>query len=97
MQKDGKTDVELRRVAVSGHHLRRGIAATIVRAAIAHAKQHALPSIYLSTSNVQEAAIAMYKKFGWIEEKRRHVGAFGASAQAVCMRLHLKEEFKNDA
>lgn len=67
----------------------------IVWAAIAYAKQHVLPSIHLS--NVQEAAITMYKKFGWIEGRRRHIGAFGASAQVVRMRLHLEEESKNDA
>ncbi len=89
IQKEGKREGELRRMVVSGQHVRRGVAARIVEAAIVRAKSHDLPSIYLSTSILQEAAVSMYKKLGWVEEGRREFSAFGASAQAISMRLYL--------
>jgi len=89
VQKGGKWDAELHRMVVSGRHTRQGLAARVVQAALAHAKSHDLPSIYLSTTSAQEAAIHLYKRFGWAEEKRQDVTAFGATFQIVSMRLHL--------
>ncbi|KXN82703.1 hypothetical protein AN958_02268 [Leucoagaricus sp. SymC.cos] len=91
VKKGDKTDVELRRIAVSGRHTRQGVAAMIVKAAITQAKAHDLPSIYLSTSSLQMPAVHLYKKFGWVEEKRRDLRALGVKAHAIFMRLHLKD------
>ncbi|KAF9447173.1 hypothetical protein P691DRAFT_776329 [Macrolepiota fuliginosa MF-IS2] len=96
VRNEAKMDGELRRMVVSGRHLRRGVAAMIVRTAIAYAKSHKLSSIYLSTSMAQEAAIQLYKKFGWVEEKRRDIAVFGFTAQIVHMRLHLAEKFRSE-
>lgn len=79
-------------MGVSDRHLRRGVAGMIVRNAIEQAKAHDLASIYLSTSSMQEAAVNLYLKHGWIVEKRREGRLLGAKAHAVCMRLHLRDK-----
>ncbi len=79
-------------MAVSGRHVRRGVATGIIEAAVIQAKSHGLPSIYLSTSSAQKVAIRMYKKFRWVEEKRQDVSVFGMTAQIVYMRRHLSRK-----
>ncbi|KAF5349574.1 hypothetical protein D9756_008880 [Leucocoprinus leucothites] len=88
---DGKSKAVLRRMVVSNCHTRRGIAATVIKAVMAHAKAYNLPSIYLTTSTVQGPAIELYKKHGWVEEKRYDISAFGAKVEDLYMRLHLRD------
>lgn len=68
--KDGKMRAELRRMVVSPHHRRLGIAALLIRTVIAHARKHQISAVHLSTGHFQHAAIRMYKKFGWVEIQR---------------------------
>ncbi|KAF9453703.1 acyl-CoA N-acyltransferase [Macrolepiota fuliginosa MF-IS2] len=91
VQDEGKVDAEFQRMAVSGRHLRQGVAAMVVQAAAAHARSHKLSSVQLMTSMVQKPAIQLYKKHGWVEERRQDINIFGMIAQSVHMRLHLTE------
>ncbi|KAF5349575.1 hypothetical protein D9756_008881 [Leucocoprinus leucothites] len=91
IQKGDTSEAEFRRMVVSSRHTRRGIAAMVIGAIVAHAKSHNLPSIYLSTSSLQSPAIKLYKKHGWVEERRQEMPTFGTNASIVYMRLHLKE------
>ncbi|KAJ3568300.1 hypothetical protein NP233_g5800 [Leucocoprinus birnbaumii] len=85
IEKYGKPEGELRRMVVSGHHTRRGVAAMVIKAAIVHAKAHNLPSIYLSTSSLQGPAIKLYEKHGWVVEERREMPAFETRACIVSL------------
>lgn len=79
-------------MVVSPDHRRRGIGAMLLRALIAHAKEHKLSSVFLTTSTIQAAAIEMYKKFGWAQVSERQVSvAFGLfTATIVKLELFLK-------
>ncbi|KAJ3572609.1 hypothetical protein NP233_g2962 [Leucocoprinus birnbaumii] len=83
---------ELRRVAVSCRHSRRGVASMIIQATLAHAKTHNLPSIYLLTSSLQDAAVALYKKHGWVVEKTSEELVVGCRVCTIHMRVRLKEQ-----
>jgi GNAT superfamily N-acetyltransferase len=71
---DGKMRAELRRMVVSPHHRRLGIAALLIQTLVAHAREHKMPAVYLGTTQYQQAAIHMYKKFGWVENRRDFYG-----------------------
>lgn len=62
---DDPTKAELRRMSVSPHHRRRGIASSLVKVLLEHAREHELSSVTLTTSDLQEDAISMYEKYGW--------------------------------
>lgn len=79
-------------MVVSGRHLRRGVAAKLANALVAHAKSHKLFSVFLATTNGQEAAVNLYKRFGWVEEKRQNVLTYLVGVQVISMRLVLSEE-----
>ncbi|KAG5647828.1 hypothetical protein DXG03_007752 [Asterophora parasitica] len=66
-EKDGILQGELRRMGVSPHHRRKGIAALLLRALIAHAKDNGIPTVWLGTTEYQQPAMDMYKKYGWVE------------------------------
>ncbi|KAF9463455.1 acyl-CoA N-acyltransferase [Collybia nuda] len=68
--KDGNLRAELRRMVVSPHHRRLGIAALLIQQLVAHARQHRMTAVYLGTTQYQHAAIRMYQKFGWVESRR---------------------------
>ncbi|TFK35518.1 acyl-CoA N-acyltransferase [Crucibulum laeve] len=81
---------ELRRMAVSPAYHRRGIAARLINTAITQARAHNVTSISLSTTMFQLDAINMYKKFGWVEERRQWFKpTFLGGALVVWMRLTL--------
>ncbi|KAJ7082172.1 hypothetical protein C8R43DRAFT_1052457 [Mycena crocata] len=65
-----QAEAEVRRMVVGAAHRRRGIAARLMRAVIAHgervtAEGHALQAIKLSTSEFQPGAQRLYEKLGW--------------------------------
>jgi N-acetyltransferase 8 len=67
---DGTLESELRRMAVSPNHRRMGIAALLVETLIAHARKHHVPSIVLGTTQFQHTAMRLYRKFGWVEQRK---------------------------
>jgi len=56
---------ELRRVAVSPHQRGRGIAGALMRTALDHAKRNNIPSLVLTTTDVQPTARKLYERYGW--------------------------------
>ena len=66
---------QLRRMSVDKAARRRGVAAKLHAALLEHAKQHKLQGIFLTTSNIQLAAIRLYKKLGYRHEKTEASGA----------------------
>ena len=62
---------ELFQIAVEKAHRQRGIADTLMEAAIDWAHGNGLGSIYLEVRESNEAAIALYKKHGFIQTGRR--------------------------
>jgi len=52
-------------MTVSARFHRRGIASRLLEQLLDHAKRHGLKEIYLSTTQYQTAAIALYKKAGF--------------------------------
>jgi RimJ/RimL family protein N-acetyltransferase len=49
----------------------RGVGSALVEAAIAWAREHGLHKLSLSVFTHNDAAIALYRKFGFVEEGRR--------------------------
>ena len=58
---------ELRRMSVSAAGRRRGIATKLNEALVAHASAHGLKGVFLSTSTLQLAAIALYVRLGYTQ------------------------------
>ncbi|PPQ88129.1 hypothetical protein CVT25_004885 [Psilocybe cyanescens] len=67
------TSSELRRMVVSRHCRRKGVACQLIKTLLAHARAHATKSIFLSTSFYQDEAITMYKAFGWRFQRKQDV------------------------
>jgi GNAT superfamily N-acetyltransferase len=58
---------ELRRMSVAKAGQRRGIASLLHNALLVYAKSQKLNGIFLTTSTIQHAALALYKKLGYNE------------------------------
>jgi GNAT superfamily N-acetyltransferase len=58
---------ELRRMSVDAKWQRRGIAAQLCRALLAHAKQTGHKEVILTTSEMQQGACKFYEAMGWQE------------------------------
>ncbi len=58
---------ELRRMSVDAKWQRRGIAAQLCRALLAHAKQTGHKEVILTTSEMQQGACKLYEAMGWQE------------------------------
>lgn len=88
---EGRGVGELQRMVVSGRHLRRGVAVRLIKALVAHAKSHGLSSIFVATTNGQEAAVHLYQRFGWVEENRQNLATHLVlkGVQTISMRLAL--------
>ena len=56
-------------MVVSPKYRRRGIAVSLIKTVLQHARHQDITSIVLVTTVFQPAAIAMYEKFGWVREK----------------------------
>lgn len=55
---------------VSPDYRRCGIARSLIKTALNHARNHGVTSVITSTSMLQPNAIAMYEKFGWVRQKK---------------------------
>ncbi|KAF6758360.1 acyl-CoA N-acyltransferase [Ephemerocybe angulata] len=64
---ENKTQSELRRMSVSEHYRRRGIAMELIKALVSHARERGLKKVVLSTTSYQGTARSLYKKLGWAE------------------------------
>jgi RimJ/RimL family protein N-acetyltransferase len=58
-------------MAVAGERRRHGVGSALVAAAIQWAREHGLHKLSLSVFPHNQAAIALYRKFGFVEEGRR--------------------------
>ncbi|KAF6758361.1 acyl-CoA N-acyltransferase [Ephemerocybe angulata] len=106
-----RSTAELRRMGVSPHYRRRGIAGMLLRALIASAKAKSKDAtliepksgrleggcrrIVLSTSDFQQPAIALYRKYGWVAEKivvSRPLGVLVAALKIHYLALSLDME-----
>ncbi|KAJ7601052.1 acyl-CoA N-acyltransferase [Mycena floridula] len=85
------TTAEVRRLFVSPHYRRHGIAASLLGALKAHAQKYkktenpelAHPqSLYLNTSHYNAAAVQMYKRTGWKIVRKRKITALWGLIQA---------------
>ncbi|KAF8061790.1 acyl-CoA N-acyltransferase [Lyophyllum atratum] len=81
---------ELRRMNVSPHYRRQGIAGLLVRTLIAHARKHGVPAVVLTTTHFQETAITMYKKLGWLETGRDVIHEAYGVIQVVLIHYGLE-------
>jgi GNAT superfamily N-acetyltransferase len=65
---------EIRRIAVSLKHRRRGIASALIRVAIDYAsatkRREQISSLAIATSEFQPDAMRLYERFGWRETGR---------------------------
>jgi ribosomal protein S18 acetylase RimI-like enzyme len=57
-------------MVVSPNYRRRGIALSLIKTALHHAKNRGVISVVLSTTMLHSAAVAMYEKFGWVLQKK---------------------------
>lgn len=64
------TTAELRRMVVAPSYQRRGVGSLLLTTVIAHAREHGLSTVFLSTSMYQKAAMQLYEQFGFVEEKK---------------------------
>jgi ribosomal protein S18 acetylase RimI-like enzyme len=63
------------RLVVSPAHRRRGIGEMLIDTVVAHARRHGLEVVELTTSDLNKAALAVYQKNGWKEERRVYYGS----------------------
>lgn len=82
------TTCELKRVAVDTDMRRAGIASKLLNHALQFAKQQGYKRMVLSTSTIQQPAIAMYKKNGFALDKMTPMGVL-MPVQVVYMSKDL--------
>ncbi|KAF9019699.1 acyl-CoA N-acyltransferase [Hymenopellis radicata] len=64
-QSDADPKAHVRRLFVSHHYRKRGIAGMLSRTVLEHAKAHGMRYLYLETTKAQPIAISFYEKQGW--------------------------------
>ncbi|KAJ7835099.1 acyl-CoA N-acyltransferase [Mycena olivaceomarginata] len=71
--REDPSSAELRRMFISMHHRRRGVASQLIRTALSHAQQFNPPlrTLVLETSEFQLAAQRLYEKHGFVFAERR--------------------------
>ena len=65
LESHGKGDVELRRMYVKPSWQRRGIARRLIQRAEQHSREAGYDRLLLSTSELQEAALSLYRNSGY--------------------------------
>eukprot|EP00667_Euglena_gracilis_P022518 EG_transcript_25103 len=68
LERKTPAEAELRRMSVRADHQGRGIAKHLCLVLLEHARRSGFETIFLSTSNGQPGALAMYGRLGWREE-----------------------------
>ncbi len=83
---DGESG-ELKRFYVRPEHRGSGVADALMAALVAYARQHAVRVLRLETGDRQQAAIAFYRRHGYVEVPR--FPPYTDSATSVCMQRDL--------
>jgi putative acetyltransferase len=79
---------ELKRFFVAPEHRGTGVADAVITALIAYAHDAGIDLLRLETGDKQRAAIAFYRRHGFVEVAR--FGPYVHSATSVCMQAELK-------
>ncbi|KAJ7598673.1 acyl-CoA N-acyltransferase [Mycena floridula] len=82
---------ELRRIAVSPFHRRRGIAATLMKQVRDHAKEHSISTLVLTTTEFQPDARRLYERDGWALDQFQNwvIGKGLIAVMKVIYRMEL--------
>jgi putative acetyltransferase len=83
---DGESG-ELKRFYVRPEHRGSGVADALMAALVAYAQQHAVRVLRLETGDKQQAAIAFYRRHGFVEVPR--FPPYTDSETSVCMQRDL--------
>ncbi|KAK9687571.1 N-acetyltransferase [Basidiobolus ranarum] len=67
---NGRQVWELRRMIVSPHHRKMGIAKLLITTLLNWARDRGATDVELMTSEIQAGAMKLYERFGWKEENR---------------------------
>ena len=78
---------ELKRFFVRSEYRGAGVADAVLTALIRHAGEYGLDRLRLETGDKQQAAIAFYRRHGFVVVRR--FGPYVHSATSVCMQRHL--------
>jgi putative acetyltransferase len=78
---------ELKRFFVSPGHRGTGVADALIDALTEHARSHGVAALRLETGDKQHAAMAFYRRHGFVEVPR--FGPYVDSATSVCMQRDL--------
>ncbi len=79
---------ELKRMYVAPHARGNGAADAILAALVEHAREHGVRALRLETGDQQHAALAFYRRHGFVEIPR--FPPYVDSATSVCMELVLR-------
>jgi putative acetyltransferase len=85
LQEDGVG--ELKRFFVTPGYRGSGVADALLGALMDHAREHQLAVVRLETGDKQRAAIAFYRRHGFVDIPR--FGPYVASQTSVCMQRRL--------
>ena len=88
---EGDAQAEVQNIAVAPDHQRRGLGTLLLHDLIARARRRGATELFLDVRAGNEAAIALYRGFGFTELARR-AAYYGPGLDAVVMRLGLGAE-----
>jgi ribosomal-protein-alanine N-acetyltransferase len=86
-------EAEILTIVVEGPARRRGLARRILGAHLARLGAHGVVHVFLEVEDGNGAALALYRRFGFVETGRRrsyYAKADGRRADAITMRLTLR-------
>ena len=81
---------ELKRFFVTSEHRGTGVADALLCALLDYARSHELDLVRLETGDKQRAAVAFYRRHGFVEIPR--FGSYVASETSVCMQRLVGDE-----
>lgn len=83
-------DADITNIATHPDHRRRGAAAAVLEALIAHAKEHGMQAIHLEVRETNAPAITLYEKSGFTVDGIRKDYYKNPTENAVLMTLSLQ-------
>lgn len=86
---------ELKRFFVAPDHRGAGVADAVLDALVAHARERGITRLRLETGNKQHAAMAFYRRHGFVDVPR--FAPYTDSATSVCMQRVLDSANPSDA
>lgn len=87
LERHDRATGELKRFFVAPEHRGRGVADAVLGALVSHAREDGLSRLRLETGDKQHAAIAFYRRHGFVHVPR--FGPYVHSATSVCMQRDL--------